>query len=124
MFLHLHGAQLHPEDLISFLDAQVGRVMAALEASPCATNTIVVFAADHGEYAVAHGMLIEKWHGAYEEMMHVPLILRLPGEARGRVIEDQVGLIDLTPTTVIAYRPPAQSGNSEPGTSETRLSPS
>ena len=34
----------------------------------------------------------------FEEMMRVPLIVRVPGEGHGRVVKEQVGLIDLTPT--------------------------
>jgi arylsulfatase A-like enzyme len=44
-----------------------------------ADNTIVIFLADHGEYGAAHGMMIEKWHAAYQEALHVPVVVQLPG---------------------------------------------
>mgnify|MGYP001988447424 CR=1 FL=1 len=38
---------------------------------PC---SIVVFCADHGDLAGAHGQMIQKWHSAYEEAIHVPMV--------------------------------------------------
>ncbi len=59
------------------LDAQIGRLLAALEASGQAENTLVVFTADHGDMAGAHRMWIKGWI-PYEECYRVPLILRWP----------------------------------------------
>jgi len=60
--------------LIHVVDEHIARVLKALHDSGQDENTIVVFTADHGEYAGAHGMLMEKWHTAYEEALHVPLL--------------------------------------------------
>ncbi len=65
----------------TFMDAQVGAVMAALQASPYANNTIVVFTADHGEYGGAHG-LRNKGAGIYDESIHVPLYVYVPPALR------------------------------------------
>ncbi|MEJ0041283.1 MAG: sulfatase-like hydrolase/transferase [Rhizomicrobium sp.] len=35
----------------------------------------MIFLTDHGEYAAAHGMLLEKWHTAYAEALHVPMVV-------------------------------------------------
>jgi arylsulfatase A-like enzyme len=59
------------------VDIQVGLVLDSLAASPFADNTIVVFTADHGEYAGAHGMR-GKGMGFYDEAVHLPLIVRDP----------------------------------------------
>jgi len=56
------------------IDDQIGRVVAAIPDSVRA-NTVVVFASDHGEYAGAHGLLAGKIGTAYEEAIHVPLIV-------------------------------------------------
>jgi arylsulfatase A-like enzyme len=69
-FLQLY-AWLH-----AVVDPHIDAVLTALEDSGQAENTTVVFFADHGEYAAAHGMMIEKWHTAYAEALHVPMVIR------------------------------------------------
>jgi len=71
-FLQLY-AWLH-----AVVDTHVAAVLKTLEETGQADNTIVVFLADHGEYAGAHGMMMEKWHTAYQEALHVPVIVRFP----------------------------------------------
>lgn len=61
--------------LHSVVDAHINAVLTALEESGQADNTIVVFLTDHGEYAGAHGMMLEKWHTAYQEALHVPVVV-------------------------------------------------
>ncbi|MBO9712722.1 sulfatase-like hydrolase/transferase [Sphingomonas sp.] len=75
LFLQLY-AWLH-----AVLDGHVATVLDALHDSGQAENTIVVFLADHGEYAAAHGMMIEKWYTAYQEALHVPVVVQFPGVA-------------------------------------------
>jgi arylsulfatase A-like enzyme len=72
LFLQLY-AWLH-----AVVDVHVNAVLTALEESGQADNTIVVFLADHGEYGAAHGMMIEKWYTAYQEALHVPVVVRFP----------------------------------------------
>jgi arylsulfatase A-like enzyme len=62
---------------ISYLDAQIGRVLDALRASPHAENTIVVFAADSGVARGSHGLIGKQ--SVYEHSVHVPLIISGPG---------------------------------------------
>ncbi|MCB9662841.1 MAG: sulfatase [Alphaproteobacteria bacterium] len=69
-------------------DGELGRFLARLEALGLADDTLVVLTADHGEEFGEHG----GWrHGTtlYDEVLHVPLLLRLPGRlpAGGRVEE-------------------------------------
>jgi arylsulfatase A-like enzyme len=64
--------------LHSIVDVHVDAVLKALEDPGQADNTIVIFLADHGEYAAAHGMMIEKWHTAYQESLHVPVVVQYP----------------------------------------------
>jgi arylsulfatase A-like enzyme len=61
--------------MISMVDRHILRVLQTLEESGLRENTVVVFTSDHGEYGAAHGMQIEKWHGAYQEALHVPLLV-------------------------------------------------
>jgi arylsulfatase A-like enzyme len=81
------------------VDEQVARVLDALAASPAAEDTIVVFSSDHGDMQGAHGGMHEKWHVAYEEALHVPLIVAgatIPGGERE--IEMPTSHADLLPT--------------------------
>ncbi|MEM1296519.1 MAG: sulfatase [Verrucomicrobiota bacterium] len=80
---------------ITYADAQLGRVLDALDASPHAENTIVVLWSDHGWH------LGEKrhWHKTtlWEEATRVPLIIAAPGKPSGQSGKP-VSLIDLFPT--------------------------
>jgi arylsulfatase A-like enzyme len=59
-----------------YVDRQIGRVLNALEAQPdIARRTIIIFTADHGEYAGSHG-LRGKGGAAYEESIRVPLYVK------------------------------------------------
>ena len=86
---------------IAFADEQVGRLMRFLKEKGVYRNTVIVLAGDHGEGLGEHG---EKTHGffIYNSTMHVPLIIRLPDAAGGRVVEDPVSLVDLMPTVLRA----------------------
>ncbi|MDF1523556.1 MAG: sulfatase-like hydrolase/transferase, partial [Trueperaceae bacterium] len=81
------------------LDDQVGRLLAALDASGQADGTVVAFCSDHGDYLGAHGLFL-KGVPAFEEAYRVPLLLRGPGVPAGRTVAAPVGLIDLGPTLV------------------------
>jgi len=61
--------------LHAVVDKHIDAVLTALEESGQADNTIVIFLTDHGEYAAAHGMMLEKWHTAYAEALHVPVVV-------------------------------------------------
>ncbi|MHC4983811.1 MAG: sulfatase family protein [Planctomycetota bacterium] len=62
---------------VEMLDADVGRVLDALEASGQADNTIVVFTSDHGDGRGRH-MHVSKWY-PYEEAVKVPMVVSCPG---------------------------------------------
>jgi choline-sulfatase len=85
---------------IAFADSQVGRLIAYLDERKLIDRTVVVIAGDHGESLGDHG---EQAHGffIYESVMHVPLIVHAPiATMRGRVVEDPVRLVDITPTAL------------------------
>lgn len=60
------------------VNLEISSVMERFYESGLDKNTIVVFTADHGELAGAHGGQIEKWFGAYQESIHVPAIISSP----------------------------------------------
>jgi choline-sulfatase len=61
---------------VEMLDATVGRILDALESSPHADNTLVIFTSDHGEGAARH-LHVQKWY-PYDEALKVPLIVFCP----------------------------------------------
>jgi iduronate 2-sulfatase len=82
---------------ISFMDAQVGRVVGALERLGLADNTIIVFTSDHGYHMGEHGL----WQkmSLFEESSRVPLLIVAPGVgSQGQVAKSPASLIDLYPT--------------------------
>ncbi len=82
---------------ISFADAQVGRLLDALDRSPHADNTIVVLWSDHGMHIGEK----EQWEKftLWEESTRVPLVLVVPGVTKpGGRCRQPVGLVDLFPT--------------------------
>ena len=85
--------------MCSYLDEQFGQVLAALEATGQAHNTLVLYGSDHGDYCGEHGLFakgIPCFRGAY----HVPAVIRWPaGIANpGRRVDRFVSLADFAPT--------------------------
>ncbi len=64
---------------ITLLDYEIGRVLQSLEELGLAENTVVIYTTDHGDMCGSHGF-VDKHYNMYEDITHVPLILRCPGE--------------------------------------------
>ncbi len=82
---------------ISFMDAQVGLVVAALDRLGLADNTVIVFTSDHGYHMGEHGL----WQkmSLFEESARVPMLIVAPGLSQpGGVAEAPVSQLDLFPT--------------------------
>lgn len=83
--------------VISFLDREAGRVLAALKECGADKNTIVVFTSDHGDMMGGHG-LAAKGITPYEEVYNIPLVLRAPGMPALGARREMAGMVDLGPT--------------------------
>jgi iduronate 2-sulfatase len=81
---------------ISFMDAQVGRVVDALDRLGLSDNTIIVFTSDHGYHMGEHG-LYQKM-SPFEESARVPMLIVAPGLSKGGVAKSPVSQVDLFPT--------------------------
>jgi arylsulfatase len=79
------------------VDRHIGVVLDALAASGQADRTAVIFTADHGELAGAHG-LRQKGNVVYDENFHVPLMVRHPDLAGGARSDALASAVDLAPT--------------------------
>jgi arylsulfatase A-like enzyme len=92
---------------VAHTDAAIRRLFDALEVSP---RDLVIVAADHGEEFLDHGRFGHSFT-LFEEVIRVPLLLRLPGgEAGGQAVDAPVSLVDLLPTVldVLELPVPAQ----------------
>lgn len=92
---------------ISFVDAQVGRVLDELERLGLADDTIVVFVSDHGFLLGEHGQWWKQ--RLFEESVRTPLIIAAPGRAHGAA-PHPVEFVDLYPTLTELARVPAPVG--------------
>ena len=82
---------------ISAVDAELGRLMARLDETGQADNTILVYTSDHGDMMGSHGNSGKRL--PYEESCRVPLVVRHPGAApAGRSADTLISAIDLYPT--------------------------
>jgi arylsulfatase A-like enzyme len=103
------GARASAEALydgeLAYTDSQIDLLLKEMESRGLLRDAVIVYTADHGEEFLDHG----GWRHSrtlYQEMLHVPLALRLPGVG-GRRITETVSLVDLAPTLLEALGVPA-----------------
>lgn len=88
----------------SYLDAGLGEALEALTELGLAEETLVLFTADRGWPLGEHGLVGEYRPWLHEELIHVPLILRLPGQQEaGRRVSALTQTIDVMPTLLDAF---------------------
>ena len=90
---------------LAWTDHEIAGLLAALSQKGLLDQAVIAYSADHGDEFMDHG----SWghaHTLYEELLHVPFALRVPG-ARARRVAEPVSLVDLAPTLLEALRVPA-----------------
>lgn len=83
---------------VSYIDAQIGKVLDKLEALGLAENTIIVLYGDHGWHLGDHGMWCK--HSNFEQATKSPLIITAPGFDRGQKATGPTEFVDIFPTLV------------------------
>ena len=83
--------------MITHLDAQVGRILAALENSQYADNTIIVFTSDHGLAVGKHGLLGKQ--NQYDHSVRAPFVIAGQGIDKGKKAKGNFYLNSIFPTT-------------------------
>ena len=89
---------------ITYHDRHFRSILDGLERRGLTDSTMVVVTSDHGEELFDHGS-VGHGHSVYEELLHVPLFVKLPGESPRRV-DRSVGLVDVLPTILEAFEIP------------------
>jgi arylsulfatase A-like enzyme len=90
--------------LVTLVDQAIGRILAALEASGQADNTIVVYTSDHGDMLGDHALMQKGVF--YEQATRVPMLIRIPWLGRkSTVVNAPFSHIDLAPTLLDMMRP-------------------
>lgn len=81
---------------ISYIDAQIGKLLDELKRKQMLDNTIIVFWGDHGWHLGDHGLWNK--HTNFEHATHVPMMISAPGQKKQRKIENPVEFLSFYPT--------------------------
>lgn len=87
----LYDSKMH------YADADIGVMLNELDKRGLLKNTIVVLVADHGEEFFEHGG-IDHGQSLYGELIHVPIVVAMPGNTKASQVSAQVSMLDVAPT--------------------------
>jgi arylsulfatase A-like enzyme len=91
---------------IRWVDAQMARLAETLRVSQRWEDCIFAFTADHGEEFLDHGGRYHPPSRLMEELIHVPLLLRVPGSEKRDVVNSPFSMLHLAPTLLDAVQLP------------------
>jgi choline-sulfatase/uncharacterized sulfatase len=83
--------------LVTMIDDAIGEVIKTLEAQGELDHTVIVYVADHGDFAGEHGLMLKNF-GIYESIHRIPFIIAGPGVPENRVRDMIVESVDMYPT--------------------------
>jgi len=86
---------------VAYQDHLLGRLLEILDRPEQRDHTVVIVVADHGEMLGEHDLMGHAF-GVYEELIHVPLLIRFPGQGEGKRIAEPVSATRLFHTTLEA----------------------
>ena len=84
------------QGMITAMDEMLGEIIKTLKDENLYDDTYIIYTSDHGESLGDHGLFYKQ--SSYEGSVGVPLIVRGPGIAAGRTVENPVSLVDMYPT--------------------------
>jgi len=99
---------------IAYLDSQIDSLVARLKQLGLYENTLLMITADHGE-TFGERNLVGHAIAVYQALVHVPLIIKFPGQKSGATVDDLVSSVDILPTILdqLGYPiPPSVQGRS------------
>jgi arylsulfatase A-like enzyme len=111
---------------VAAVDAEVGRVVAALDRSAARDKTLVVLTSDHGESLGEHDYYFDHGENLFDPSLRVPLVMTLPGAPAGRRSRVLASTLDILPTILDAVKvswPPDLLGTSLLGVVEGKPEP-
>lgn len=82
---------------IAYSDAELGRFFEALHRMDLFEPSMIIITSDHGEHFQEHGFWRHS-NSLYQELVHIPLIIKDPYQSKGQVINHRVASIDIAPT--------------------------
>ena len=85
------------DEFIRYCDKQFEDFIEQLKKRGKLKNTLIIFSSDHGE-SFEHNYVRHAGPALYEQLTHIPLVIKEPGQTEGRVINDLVAQIDIAPT--------------------------
>ena len=98
------------ESAVRYTDAHIGDFLSFATQTAAMENTVVVLVSDHGEEFMERRHWGHVEINLYDEILKVPLIIKIPEEQGGRVIERQVSTLDIMPTIMELCSCPPPSG--------------
>jgi choline-sulfatase len=106
--------------MVTFLDAQIGQVLAALKESGQEEHTRIIYTSDHGDMMGEHGLWFKSV--MYEASVGVPMVVAGPDVPAGKVSGTNVSLVDCFPSVLEAVgASPSEHDADLPGTSLFKL---
>ncbi len=130
-YVNTHNITLERKDLdyiislydngIAYMDKCIGDLFEMLKSMDLFDNSLIIITADHGEEFQEHGYMLHSNPYDYEEIMHVPLVMKLPqagddfkSRKSGNVIDGLVESIDMMPTILdlLGIKGPRMQGKS------------
>lgn len=88
--------------LVTEVDHYLGEILQALKEEGIEKETIIIFTSDHGDFVGNHGMVEKAAAGqnVYEDILNIPLIVKIPGKTAGKRTAELVTLADVLPTLI------------------------
>jgi len=83
---------------ISYMDSQIGRVIEELKKLNIYDNSVIVLVADHGEFLGEHGLFYSHGGGIFNEVIHVPMFIKMENQKQKEMRTQLVSSIDIYPT--------------------------